>query len=58
MAAGQLLLEDRLRQAEIARRMGVSLKAVSNWAKQLRARGLEGLRRRPRAGRRVFLITI
>jgi transposase len=36
LAAGRLLQADQLSQAEIARRMGVSRMAVSQWAKHLR----------------------
>jgi transposase len=53
LAAGRLLRAGRLSQAEIARRLGVSRMAVSQWAKRLRSRrrGLAPLRRRPKPGR-------
>ena len=53
LAAGRLLRAGRLAQAEIARRLGVSPAAVSQWAKQLRdqPRGLGALRRHPKPGR-------
>jgi transposase len=54
LEGGRLLRAGRLTQAEIAQRLGVSLRAVKHWARQLRAHpapGLRALRRRPRAGR-------
>ena len=53
LAAGRLLRAGRLSQAEIARRLGVSPAAVSQWAKQLHdgPRGLAALRRHPKPGR-------
>ena len=53
LAAGRLLRSGHLSQAEIARRIGVSPAAVSQWAKRLRdgPRGLAGLRRRGKSGR-------
>ena len=53
LAAGRLLRAGHLSQAEIARRLGVSPAAVSQWAKQLRdqPRGLGALRRHPKPGR-------
>ena len=57
-AGGQLLKAGKLSQAEIARRLGVSRTAVSNWAKQMRAGGgLRALRRRKAAGRQAALTT-
>ncbi len=48
MQAGRLLL-DGMRQAQVARAVGVSRKAVSVWNKQLTAAGdLRGLLRQPR----------
>jgi len=53
LAAGRLLRAGRLSQAEIARRLGVSPSAVSQWAKRLRddTRGLAALHRHPQPGR-------
>ena len=54
LEGGRLLRAGRLTQAEIAQRLGVSLRAVKHWARQLRdhpASGLRALRRRSRAGR-------
>ena len=53
LEAGRLLRAGRLSQAEIARRLGVSRMAVSQWAERLRGgpRGLAALRRRTRSGR-------
>ena len=55
LAAAQFLREGRLTQAEIARRLGVSPKAVSNWAQRLATHGLAGLHSRPKPGRRSHL---
>jgi transposase len=49
--AARLLRTGRLSQAEIARQLGVSRTAVSQWAAQLKAGGLRQLRRRPGGGR-------
>src|SRR5262245_15111266 len=53
LEAGRLLLAGALSQAEIARRLGVSARSVSGWARRLRdsASGLETLKNRPRSGR-------
>ena len=54
LEGGRLLRAGQLTQAEIAERLGVSLRAVKQWARQLRDhpdRGLRALRRRPRTGR-------
>jgi putative transposase len=54
LEGGQLLRAGRLTYSEIAERLGVSLRAVKQWAKELRdypTRGLKALRRRPRTGR-------
>jgi transposase len=53
LVAGRLLRAGRLSQAEIARRLGVSRMAVSQWAEQLTHSppGLAALRRRPKPGR-------
>lgn len=45
------LLRQRVRPAEVARRLGVSRQSVSRWHATLRQQGLVGLRRAPRAGR-------
>lgn len=50
-AAVELLKADKLSQAEIGRRLGVSRAAVSQWAKQLARGGVRALRRRKAAGR-------
>jgi putative transposase len=57
LAAAQLLQEGCLSQAEIARRLGVSPKAVSNWAQRLAIQGLAGLHSRPKPGRKPHLIS-
>jgi transposase len=54
LEGGRLLRAGRLTHAAIARRLGVSLRAVQHWAKQLRDRprsGLKALRSRSRSGR-------
>ena len=54
LEGGRLLRASRLTHAEIARRLGISLRAVRQWAKQLRdhpSSGLRALRSRPRPGR-------
>lgn len=54
LEGGRLLRAGRLTHSEIAQRLGVSLRAVQHWAKQLRGHpssGLRALRSRPRAGR-------
>jgi putative transposase len=43
---GKLLRGGQLTQAQIARELGVSRMAVSQWARQLETQGLRGLRRR------------
>lgn len=52
LEAGRLLLAGELSQAEIARRMGVSARTVSAWARRLRQPdgGLDALRSRPKSG--------
>jgi len=49
-AGGQLLKAGRLSLAEIARRLGVSRAAVSQWAKRMQVGGLRALRRRKAPG--------
>jgi transposase len=54
LEGGRLLRAGRLTHAEIAQQLGVSLRAVRQWAKQLRdhpSSGLRALRNRPRSGR-------
>ena len=54
LEGGRLLRAGRLTHAEIAERLGVSLRAVQHWARQLRdhpTSGLRVLRSRPKAGR-------
>src|SRR3954453_11439766 len=54
LEGGRLLRAGRLTPAAIARRLGVSLRAVQQWAKQLRdhpSSGLKSLRSRPKSGR-------
>ncbi len=60
LEGGRLLRAGRLTHVAIARRLGVSLRAVRQWAKQLRdhpSPGLKALRSRPRAGRPPRLAT-
>ena len=49
--AGHWLIRTRLAKAEIARRLGVSRTAVSNWAQQIQEGGLRALRPRRASGR-------
>jgi putative transposase len=52
LAAARLLRAGRLSQAEVAREVGVSPAAVSQWARRLRETpGTAGLKCRPRTGR-------
>jgi transposase len=53
LEAGRLLLEKTLSNAEIARRVGVSRSAITQWAQQLkkRRRGVDGLSSRRHTGR-------
>jgi transposase len=53
LAAGRLLRRGRLSQAEVARRVGVSEAAISQWAKRQREAGgsTRGLKARRRTGR-------
>src|SRR5215831_6140370 len=53
LEAGRLLRADRLSRAEIARRLGVSRMAVSQWAARLADSpgGLAALKRRRKSGR-------
>ncbi len=51
LRAAQWLMEGRLSQSEIGRRLGVSRAAVSLWAGQLKSGGPGGLRRRKPDGR-------
>lgn len=57
LEAGRLLREGQLSQAEIARRVGVSRMAVTQWAQQMKRqrRGLTGLQRRVPPGRPPYL---
>src|SRR5205809_104376 len=49
VAAARLLRAGRLTQAAIARRLGVSRAAVTQWQRRLMERGLRGVRRRAEA---------
>lgn len=53
LEAGRLLLAGELTQAEIARRMGVTPRTVSEWAQRLRHDHLrlDALKSRPKSGR-------
>jgi transposase len=51
VAAARLLRAGRLPQAEIARRLGVSRAAVTQWKRRLGGRGLRGLRAGTKTGR-------
>lgn len=51
LKGGRLLRQKRLAKAQIARRLGVSRAAVSQWARRLRHGGLRQLRQRPASGR-------
>lgn len=50
LEGGRLLKAGKLTQAEIARNLGVSRTTVNDWAKQVKAEGLRGLRRRTAKG--------
>ena len=49
------LLKQGLRQAEVARRVGVHRQSVSRWQQELRAEGRAGLKAAGRAGRKPRL---
>jgi transposase len=53
LVAGRLLRAGRLSQSDIARRLGVSRMAISQWAQRLRncPHGFAALKRRPKPGR-------
>lgn len=51
LEAGRLLKEGRLSQSQIAKQLGVSRMAVSQWAKCYRRGGIRRLQRRVAAGR-------
>jgi transposase len=57
LEGGRLLREGQLSKAKIARRLGVSRSAVSQWAQQMkqRRRGLKGLKRSKPVGARPYL---
>lgn len=55
LEAARLLRAGKVSQAEIARQLGVSRMAVSQWASQLKAGGVRQLRRRHGGGRRAKL---
>lgn len=55
--AARLLRADKLRPAQIARQLGVSRSAVSQWSAQLKQGGLRQLRQRRGAGRPPKLTT-
>lgn len=50
------LLDEGLNNSEVGRRVGVSNQTVSRWARQLRSRGLDSLRKAGRAGRKPRLL--
>jgi putative transposase len=52
---GKLLSKGQLTQAQIARELGVSRMAVSQWAQQISCQGLKGLSRRRARGRSAKL---
>ena len=51
LAGAMLLRQGRLKQAAIARQVGVSRASVCRWAATLAREGRGGLRARPRTGR-------
>jgi transposase len=51
LAGAELIKRGGIAHAAIARQLGVSRAAVTNWARQLEAKGLRGLRRRKPPGR-------
>jgi transposase len=51
LEGGRLIKRGEMSHAAIARQLGVSRAAIWNWAKQLEAKGLRGLRRRKPPGR-------
>jgi transposase len=57
LAAARLLRAGRCSQAGIARRLGVSEAAVSQWRQRLTTEGRAGLRRRAHTGRPARLAT-
>ena len=59
MEGGRLLREGNLSHAEIARRLGVSRSAVSQWAQPIKQwrRGLMGLKRIKPKGRQAYKLT-
>jgi transposase len=50
LEGGRLLKAGKIRQAEIARQVGVSRATVSDWAKTIQAKGIKGLRKRKAGG--------
>ena len=51
----RLFEEERLKQAEIARRLKVVRQSVARWVEQYRGQGKEGLKKAGRAGRKPLL---
>ncbi len=51
------LLEQKVPEAEVARRVGVHRQSVNRWARQLAGGGRQALKRAPRAGRPPQLST-
>ena len=49
------MLEQGLREAAVARKVGVHRQSVNRWARQLAAGGRAALRKAPRAGRKPRL---
>lgn len=58
LAGGRLLKRRKLSKARIARRLGVSRAAVSQWARRTRSGGLRRLRRRVSRGRPAKLTAL
>jgi len=55
LEGGRLLKAGKIRQAEIARKLGVSRAAVSDWSKTVKTKGIRGLRKKKTNGRQSKL---